>query len=464
MNSFGRTVAAVIVAAGLFGYIYFVESKKDPKTEESGSGLKREKVFTGLDKLKVKSITLKKRGGEAVHAEKNADVWTLVSPQEVAADAGEIGTLLDALQNLETEEVLDENAADLSAFGLAEPKVSVSLVAEGAPKPFEFDLGDSVPAGSSIFARVPGRPRLFTVSSTLENTLSKSVFDLRDRGVVKVKKDAISAFEVVEANKAAYRLVRGAQGEDDWKVASPVASRAARWSADSLLGLIESLRMESIATEDAKPSDLAKFGLGGTARRVVLTLDGAATVTLEVGKKTDDGKYYAREGSSKLVAVIPTAVVDDLDKGLKNLRATRLLDVATYEVTSLDVAAGGTVKTFTKTTTKGKDGIEQVSWKSTAPSKDTPEQAVTSAMLSIGGAEVAEFIDTPKALAAYGLDAPALRVTLHFDGGKKEDWFELSVKGDEAFARRRDDAAVLKLDKARTEGLIQSFTGLGSQP
>ena len=455
MNQFGRTAAAVIVAAGLFGYIYFVESKKDPKTDESGSGLtRREKVFTGLDKLKVKSLTLKKRNGEVVQAEKNAEAWMLTSPQEVTADASEIGMLLDALQNLETEEVVNENATDLGPFGLTEPKVSVSLTADGAAKPFEFDLGDSVPAGSGIFARVPGKPRLFTVSSTLENTLSKSAFDLRDRGVVKVKKDAIRSFEVFEKNKPAYRLARGAEGEDDWTVVAPVATRAARWSADSLLGLIENLRMESIAAEDAKPSDLAKYGLGAAARRVVLGLEGEKTLTLEVGKKTDDGRYYAREAASKLVAVIPTAVVDDLDKGLRNLRATRLLDVATYEVTSLEVTASGTTRTFTKATTKGKDGIDQISWKSAAPMKDAPDEATTSAMIAIGGAEVSEFIDAPKALSGYGLDAPALRVTLRFDGGKKEDWFELSVKDDAGFARRRDDVAVLKLDKAKTEGLI----------
>jgi hypothetical protein len=53
-------------------------------------------------------------------------------------------------------------------------------------------------------------------------------------------------------------------------------------------------------------------------------------------------------------------------------------------------------------------------------------------------------------------------VTLRFDGGKKEDWFEVAVKDDAAFARRRDDTAVLKLDKAKTEALIKNFTELGS--
>jgi hypothetical protein len=94
---------------------------------------------------------------------------------------------------------------------------------------------------------VPGKPRLFTVSSTLENTLGKSAFDLRDRSVIKVRKDDIRSFETAEKGKVSYRLVRGGAGEDDWKVDSPVATRAARWSADSLLGLIENLRMESMA-------------------------------------------------------------------------------------------------------------------------------------------------------------------------------------------------------------------------
>jgi len=461
MNSLGRTIVAVVVAAGLFGYIYFVESKKDPKGSDDAAAPKREKVFAGLDKLKVRSLTLKKRNGEMVHAEKNADAWTLVSTQDAPADPGEIGTLLDALQNLETEEIVNETAGDLAPFGLTEPKVSVSLVAEGAPKPFEVDLGDSVPAGSSIFARVPGKPRLFTVSSTLENTLSKSAFDLRDRSVLKVKKDAIQSFEVAEKNKVAYRLSRGASGEEDWKIDAPVSTRAARWSADSFLGLVENLRMEGIATEDAKPRDVAKYGLGGSARRVVLGLGEGQSTILEIGRKTDDGKYYARDASSKLVAMIPTAIVDDLDKGLKGLRAGRLLDVATYEVTGLDVAAGGTTKAFTKTTTKAKDGLTEVAWKAAPPARNAAEEAVSSAMIAIGGAEVAEFIDAPKAPSTYGLDAPALRVVLRFDGGK-EDWFEVAVKGEAAFGRRRNDVAVLKLDKGKVEGLIKAFTALGS--
>ena len=462
MSSFGRTLAAALVAAGLFGYIYFVETKKDPKASKAGEDApKREKVFTGLDKTKVKSLSLKKPGGEMIHVEKTGEDWALVSPLEAAADEAAISTILDALQNLETEDVVKENETDFKAFGLTEPKVSVSVVAEGAAKPFEIELGDSVPASYGLFARVPGNPRVFTVSSTLENTLVKSAFDLRDRSLLGVRKDDIQWLEAADKGKT-FRLARGSEGADEWRIEKPLTTRAARWSVDSFLGLIENLRMESIVTESATPKDLSSYGLGAAARRVLIGLPGDRVTTLELGKKTEGAKYYARESTSKIVATVSTALVDDLDKGLKNLRAPRLLDVAAYEVAGFDITAKGVTRSFTKSTTKDKDGIETSVWKSATPGKDAGPDKGSDALFAIGGLEASEFVDAPKALPFYGLDAPALKVTLRFEGGKKEDWFEVAVKDDAGYARRRDDTAVLKLDKTKTDALIKTFTELGS--
>ena len=463
MNAFGRTAAALVVAGSFFGYIYFVESKKDPKALDPESmASKREKVFTGLDKLKVKSIALKRRNGEIVSAEKRGDSWMLTLPQETPADGGEIATLIDALQNLETEEIVNGPGTDLEPYGLVEPLVALKVMVDGAPKPIEFELGDPVPAGSSLFARTPGDTRLFTVSATLQNTLEKSAFDLRDRSLLKVKKDQIQSVEAVDKGKIVFKVVKGVVGDDDWKIEAPLVTRAARWTVDSFMGLIENLRMESIVTESATPKDLTTYGLGSAARRVVVGLTGSKSVVLEIGKKTDDGKYYAREASSALVATITSGIVEDVDKGVKNLRATRLLDIAAYEVIGFDFTISGTNRMFSKTTSKDKDGVEQIAWKGTAPAKDATQEKASEALFAVGGLDASEFIDAPKPPATYGLDAPALRVALRFEGDKKEDWFEVAIKGDDAFARRRDDTAVLKLDKAKTEALIKSFSVLGS--
>jgi len=455
MNSFGRTALAVAVAGGLFSYIYFVESKKDPKENETQNPGKGLPIFTGFDKLKVTALTLRKRGGDVIEVKKSGENWSLVSPRETPADAGEISSLLDTLQSLKTDDVVSEASSDLVPFGLAPPKVAVSVLAEGASKPFEFELGDNVPAGSGSFARVPGQPRLFTVSSTVENTLDKSAFDLRDRGLLKAKKDDVQWFELIEKGRTVFKLARGGPGEEEWRGEIPVGTRAARWTVEGFLGMVENLRMESLVTEEATPRELAADGLGAAARRLVLGFDESKSVTLEIGKKTEDGKYYARDASSRLIATIT--------KGFKNFRANRLLEVAAYEMTGFDVVAPDSTRTFTKGTTKAKDGLDAILWRSAPPVKDASPDKVSNAFFTVGALEASAFIDAPGALAAYGLDAPALKVTVRFDEDtKKEDWFEVAIKGDNAFGRRRGDAAVLKLDKAKTEELIKTFTALGS--
>ena len=109
------------------------------------------------------------------------------------------------------------------------------------------------------------------------------------------------------------------------------------------------------------------------------------------------------------MAVIPGALVDDLAKGMKELRSKRLLEVATYETEGFDVTQGGATKTYAKTTAKDAQGFDSAKWKRTAPdAKDLETTKVEDALFKVGGIEVAEFLDQPKGPEAYGLEAPAL--------------------------------------------------------
>jgi hypothetical protein len=75
----------------------------------------------------------------------------------------------------------------------------------------------------------------------------------------------------------------------------------------------------------------------------------------------------------------------------------------------------------------------------------------------MGGVEVSEFVDQPAALAAYGLDAPVLKVTVKAKG---ESWIEVGKKDGAVYARRNGDSAVLKLDATKAEELIKAFAEL----
>jgi hypothetical protein len=61
----------------------------------------------------------------------------------------------------------------------------------------------------------------------------------------------------------------------------------------------------------------------------------------------------------------------------------------------------------------------------------------------------------------YGLDAPALKVSLKHDDPKKPAaWFEIGQKDGAWYARRVDDTAILKLDPAKAAELVKGFVEL----
>lgn len=452
-SPFLKTYLALAVALALGGYVYWSEKKKPAAPEDD-----KPRVLT-LEAAKVRQVELSPRDGEATRLTKEGTSWVVSAPAPAPADQAEVESLLRNLESLRVEEVVSEAPASLGDFGLETPRTVVSAWTEGAAEPQKVLLGDKTPDGSGVYAKLPAAPRVFAVGSFLGAAFEKKPFDLRDRTVLRFPRDAVKTLSVT-GPEGAYALARDERGE--WAFTAPLKTRAGRWAVDGLLGTLEGLRMESIATAEAGGAGALKaYGLDRPARTVVLGLADGGTRTLEVGSEAGEKKHHVRDASGPMVVVVPGTLVEELAKGMAELRSKRVLDVATYEVEGFDVEADGAQRVHARTTAKGKDGTETTTWKRTAPeAKDLETSKVQDALFAVGGAEVTGFVDAPAAPGTYGLDAPALRVTIRYSGGKPPVFFELGTKDGAWFARRSDDAAVLRLEAEKAEELRKAFREL----
>ena len=451
ISPFTRTGLLALVAGGLFAYIYFVEAKKPAPTGDDSKP--KEKVFH-FDKAKVKEVAFS-TATETTKLVKEGEAWKMTAPMAVLADTSAVDSMVGSLSGLEIDEEVAPSTQSLKDFGLEAPEKTVTISPEGGTAETLL-VGAKLADGSGLYAKTPDKTRVFTVSTYGLSSLDKKPFELRDRDLLHVKRDAVKTLEVT-GPQGSYTLAKSDKSE--WAFTKPVATLAGRWSVDGLLGTLEGLRMESVAAEEGK--DPKKFGLDKPTRTVTLGLLDGKTKTLEIGTTAGDKKWHAREKGAALVAVIPAALVDDLAKGMGELRSKRLLEVATYETEGFDVVLGGATKTYAKTTTKDAQGLDSAKWKRTAPdAKDLETSKVEDALYKIGAIEVAEFLDQPKGPEAYGLDAPALALVIRSGAGKGEQKIELGKKDGALYARRPGDAAILKVDAAKTEELIKAFSEL----
>ena len=88
------------------------------------------------------------------------------------------------MATLEEDRIVEENAADLKTYGLAQPRMDVSFNVAGEKEPKRILFGDKNPTGVGIYAKLPDDKRVFLVGTSAGNHVQQnrhSIFATRRR-------------------------------------------------------------------------------------------------------------------------------------------------------------------------------------------------------------------------------------------------------------------------------------------
>ena len=214
----------LVIAAGLGGFLYY-DSKRGPADEK-----KQEKVFPGIASDKIERVTVKSAAGEQTTVEKQGNAWQVTQPAAAAADEAELSGITSNLASLEVQRVIDEQPADLKEYGLDPARIEVGFKFAG--KEQKLLLGQKTPTGADLYARTPDKPRVFLVSSYIEQTFNKSSFDLRDKTILKIDREKVDRVEIETPDRTLKVAKQGA----DWRIASPVDARADFGAIEGIIG------------------------------------------------------------------------------------------------------------------------------------------------------------------------------------------------------------------------------------
>ncbi len=433
-----RFIILLLVAIPLGWYAYH-DSTKGPIDDSP----KRDKVFA-VEADKIDELEIKSASGDRTTLRRKGSDWEIVQPIAAPADQAAVSGITSNLSSVEIQRVIDENAADLKEFGLAEPRTEVAFKSNGQQR--RLQLGQKTPSGTDVYAKLADARKVFLVPSFLDSTFNRGTFDLRDKSVLKLDREKIDTVEMT----AGGRTTRVEKKNGEWQIAEPSLGRAEFGAVDGLVSRIASVQMKAIVPDS---SDLKKYGLDKPAVTVRLG-SGSSQATFLIGGPAETGSVYAKDFSRPTVFTIESTLLDDLKKDASEYRQKDLFDARSFNTTRLEIVRNGQPTVFEKTKVKDKDGKEQEKWRQTAPVARDVDAAKIEALISAAtGARATGFVDSA---AMTGLDKPELSLTFKYDEGKDERVAFARTK-DGAYASRTGSPGAAKVDATVIDTIVKAF-------
>jgi hypothetical protein len=427
MKNSGLLIAAVVLAA-LSGALYW--SNRHPASENTAKASvdTPPKILT-LKQEDISKIEIKKKGAEALDLAKgDAGKWQITAPKPLGADQEAVSSLLSSVSSLNSDRLVEDKAADLNQYGLAQPSLELDITTKDS-KPQKLLLGDETPAGSAVFAKLDGDPRVFTIASYNKSSLDKSANDLRDKRLLTLDFDKLSQVELVTKKQD----IQFGRNKQEWQIVKPKPSRADNFQVEEIVRKLREAKMDTTSSDADAKKAAAAFASGtqvGTAK----VTDAASTQELQIRKSKDD--YYAKSSVVPGIYKVPSPLGSGLDKNVDDFRNKKLFDFGYEDPTKVELHDGAKAYFLTK---GGQD------WWS-ADSKKMDASSVQTVVDRIRELSATKFVDS-------GFTTPVIELTVTSNDGKRVEKVSISKSGDNYIAKRENDSSLYQLDSSAVTDL-----------
>lgn len=261
----------------------------------------RDKSVLAIRPYKVQRIRLEREQTALVCQKDSLSTWQIVEPIQVRADGSKINDLLWDLEGLEAEEFVSDSPAQLTPYGLAEPKIRIELQMEGDSTAQILSVGGT--RGEKVYVKNSSAPSVYLVDSQFLDRVGEDVSHFRDRKILRFYTYQVRGIEIVRGERTwAWRKDSGG----DWK--GPAGRLV-----EKLLSDLQSLKAEEFVEDN--PSDLSVYGLTEPRCRVTLQLEEKPPQVLLVGDEKGGGKVYVKNEEVDTIYLTKSDFLEKL-KGL----------------------------------------------------------------------------------------------------------------------------------------------------
>jgi hypothetical protein len=314
-----------LVLAGYFYYFEVVSRRAHIEQEEAARHLFQ------VDKAQITALQLDRGGAEPIYLTKN-DHWQIIEPINTRGDEFAVASLLTALESLKMEREVEAAAQDLQPYGLDQPMLHLSFLADGSRH--QLRLGAKAAVGNQYYASSDQENRVVLIAGATQQSFDKSLFDLRSKEFFTAGSDEV---QQVELDHGKNELVLTRAENKLWRAPAAVEVKIKTSKVERFLSLLFRLRAKRFLDND--DGNLALLGLDPAKIRLKISTP-TKTETLLLGN-TKEESVYAKGGELPGVAMVEKNLLAELPQTLSDLEDRTLLVFDLDQVKALALVSAG---------------------------------------------------------------------------------------------------------------------------
>jgi hypothetical protein len=393
-------LAVLLVAVGVFYYVYDVRMAPDREKAETRKG----RVLSG-ELADVTQLTLT-RPGDSVELKREGDAWQMAAPVRARADRGPVEEVITSALTAKMDREIAAAPPSLADFGLDKPAAELTMTLKDG-KQLALVLGGKSPTGVWVYAKERDKPNVFVIGDSVLRDATRPASDFRDKTILAFDRQQVTGLEVVTRDDT---LVLEA-ADKGWQLAKPVALGA---DGETVSGFLEKLGAAKVKEFVAEaPPSLEPYGLDRPWKVTLHTGKDKerASRTLLIGKaEAGKGIYAMRDGESS-VLLMPEDVWTALPKNVAAVRDKTVVQFDRDKVSRLDLESASGAVTLVR---------ENDKWRITAPQALPADQVAAGALLvKLQNLRAQGFLGEDAASIPRFLARPEVKVTVTDAEGAK---------------------------------------------
>lgn len=307
MKLYRNAIILVVILGLLAGAYFFISSRQTANSDPADESTADNTIYVmQADREQITTLTYNNENSSFTIKKKD-DKWTIEPAYEFEVDNLNADGAVTDMSSIIANKVIDENATDLTKYGLDKPITIKVGMADGSSK--ELQVGAYTLTEDGRYCKISGESKVYLVGTYYTSKFEPTYGYFVKKDILPVDPTTLKTFTYEKNGQMQYAV--DIISEKEINIVEPIKEVAEVSEVSKMLQAVTQLTINDVV--DNSPTDLNKYGLDKPSF-VLKFGDGITTKNILFGNYVEKGtiRYakYAEGNSIFTIDVTPLTFLD----------------------------------------------------------------------------------------------------------------------------------------------------------